>query len=306
MSYKMTSSEITPKVCWEFENQCGVYFLNVKEPIADDRKVANILGCFEQDHVMEWTSTKWEHLIKMTFEEFMKEFHAHWLPMKWEQMVLTLILGTNLDPEKTNFIDWSVRILSHNIWLQGYPAHMNEKDLRRQLEVMLDEELRTLASNSEISEIMDLSSWMAKIKEIDKRQQAKLKHMAHFFDTSTTHHAKCQNIGQNQNSCSSYCRSSYRWGNNTSALNQNNNPKDNPPKLTDDECCLMCEHEGCFKCQEFYVTHHAAACQVKLSGKDYKPCTLQDVLWEGSMVARQFFHVASTLMLSKAAWCWGS
>ena len=53
----MTNGEITPKVCWEFENRCEVYFLNVKELIANDKKVAKILSCFELNIVVEWMST---------------------------------------------------------------------------------------------------------------------------------------------------------------------------------------------------------------------------------------------------------
>ena len=98
----------------------------------------------------------------------MKEFHTCWLLVNWEQMVLVLILCTNLDLDKTNFVEWLAHILSHNIWLQGYPSHLNEKDPHQQLEVMLDKELCILASKSKVLEIMDLRPWMAKIKEIDK------------------------------------------------------------------------------------------------------------------------------------------
>lgn len=214
-------------------------------------------------------------------------FHTCWLLANWEQMVLTLILGTNLDLDKRNFVKWLAHILLHNIWLWGYPSHMNEKDLCWQLEVMLDKELCILASKSKVLEIMDLRPWMAKIKEIDKHQQAKLKHME-LFDASTACHAKHQNTGQTQNSCPSYCQGSYGWGNTTSAVNQNDNPKDNPPKRH-----LLQEHDGCFKCQEFYVTHHMAVCLIKLAGKGYRPHTLQDVLHTKARAEAQSAPVAS-------------
>jgi hypothetical protein len=51
-----------------------------------------------------------------------------------------------------------------------------------------------------------------------------------------------------------------------------------PPRLTDEEQCLLNEHEGCFKCCDFYVEHWAAQCTKILSGKDYKVCTLLDTL----------------------------
>lgn len=65
----------------------------VKELIANDKKVAKILSCFELNIVVEWMSTDWEHLIEKTFTEFMKEFCTYWLPNNWEQMVLTQMLA---------------------------------------------------------------------------------------------------------------------------------------------------------------------------------------------------------------------
>jgi hypothetical protein len=137
----MTSGEITRKVVWEFENRCEVFFLNRKESIPDDRKVAKILGCFEQDVVAEWASTKREHLIKKTLEEFLKEFCMCWLPNDWERKIMTLMISTRLDLTKQTFVDWSSQILSHNICLRNYPAHMNEKALHTQLYIILDKEL---------------------------------------------------------------------------------------------------------------------------------------------------------------------
>jgi hypothetical protein len=95
-----------------------------------------------------------------------------WLPNDWEQKIMTLMISTRLDPTKQTFADWSSQILSHNICLQNYLAHMDEKALCTQLYVMLDKELCILASETKISEITELRPWMAKIKEIDTRVRA--------------------------------------------------------------------------------------------------------------------------------------
>lgn len=60
----------------------------------------------------------------------------------------------------------------------------------------------------------------------------------------------------------------------TSATTSNTHP----PRLTDEERHLLHEHEGCLKCREFYIGHHANVCMVTLSGNGYKTCTLQDAL----------------------------
>jgi hypothetical protein len=98
-----------------------------------------------------------------------------WLPKNWEQQVHTQILSTSLDPTKITFAAWSAQILLHNMCLQNYPTHMDDKALRRQMEAMFDEELRILIGESSVAEITSLRSWIAKVKEIDARRQLDLK-----------------------------------------------------------------------------------------------------------------------------------
>ena len=56
----------------------------------------------------------------------------------------------------------------------------------------------------------------------------------------------------------------------------NSSSRDFPLKLTDEERCLLMEHEGCLKCCKFYVGHRASQCSTVTSGKGYKPLTVQD------------------------------
>jgi hypothetical protein len=102
--------------------------------------------------------------------------------------------------------------------------------------------------------------------------------MAHFFDVASTRAAKRQNTGQyppsRQPSMNVNTRATFQRTSTPSA--SGSNPY--PPRLTDEERRLLNEHEGCFKCREFYVEHRAAQCTKILSGKDYKVRTLQDAL----------------------------
>jgi hypothetical protein len=155
---------------------------------------------------------------------------------------------------------------------------MLDDTLCKQLEIMLDEELRILARESNLSALTELRPWMSKIKELHTRCQIELKHMAHFFDVASTRAAKCQNTGQyapsrqpgvNGNTCTMFqCTSTPSASGSNPYL----------PHLTDKEQHLLNEHKGCFKCHEFYIEHQAAQCTKILSGKDYKVRTLQDTL----------------------------
>ena len=51
-----------------------------------------------------------------------------------------------------------------------------------------------------------------------------------------------------------------------------------PLRLTEDERRLLQEHDGCFKCHTFYARHRQAECNISVSGKGYKPLTIQDTL----------------------------
>ena len=146
------------------------------------------------------------------------------------------------------------------------------------MEIMLDEELRTLACEAKVSEITSLRDWMNKVKELDDRRQIDLKRMAHFFDVASLRAAKRQNTGPYPNSrtpnANSSNRSNFTRNNSTNA--PSSNPTPYPPRLTDEERRLLHDHEGCLKCREFYIGHRANQCTVTLSGKDYKVRTLTD------------------------------
>ena len=91
----MTNGEILPKIIWEFEVRCTVYFMSVKGGIADDQKVKKLLGSFKNTLVDDWMSTECDQIVQLSFSNFMDKFQEWWLPANWEQTVLTQMLGTS-------------------------------------------------------------------------------------------------------------------------------------------------------------------------------------------------------------------
>ncbi len=66
----------------------------------------------------------------------------------------------------------------------------------------------------------------------------------------------------------------------TTSSNTDHHPFNNttnmvcPPPITDAEKALLFQHDGCFKCQQFYAKHRAAECPNGFpSGQGYKPLT---------------------------------
>lgn len=70
----MSDGDITPKVICEFETHCMTYFMNAKDSVANNLKVIKILGYFDNMLVADWASVEREHLAKLSFANFMKEF----------------------------------------------------------------------------------------------------------------------------------------------------------------------------------------------------------------------------------------
>lgn len=266
----LTDGDITPKVVRGFENHCNTYFLNAKDGVDDEKKVTRIIGCFENILVDDWAQVERDRLIELTFETFMKEFRRRWLPHNWEQAVRTKMPNSRLDPSQ-KFETWAAQILSHNVSLRNTTSHMNESQLRTQLEAALDEELRAMATEQNIDTETDLRLWMTKIGDIDNRRQLDRKRMADFFENSMRS-AKRQNTGNRfpPPSSTAPSRSAYPRGSSLPPPAGNTYP----PKLTDDERRLLHEHEGCLKCRVFYAGHRADKCTVTLSGKDYKTRTI--------------------------------
>ena len=180
----ITDGDIMPKIVRDFETHCTTYFINAKDGVADEMKVTKILGCFENNLIADWTSMEQEHLAKLMFEDFMKEFCECWLPDDWEQIIRVEMLGMRLDPKIHHFETWAAQIMSHNVSLRNTPSFLTDNQLRSQLDIMLDAELQMLARSQSVSDIKDLHKWMTKIKKIDNEHQIHLKRMAEFFDES--------------------------------------------------------------------------------------------------------------------------
>ena len=262
----ITDGKLSPKIIWEFEIRCNVYFMNIKGGVADDQKVRKLLGSFKNTLIQDWMSTKSNRLIQLSFTDFMNEFRERWLPTNWERNVLTQMLGAHLDPTKQTIEAWASQIPSHNVSLCKTKSHMTEEALHHQLEIMLDEELCTFACEANVAEISGLRDWMTKVKELDNHRQIDLKQMAQFFNAAFVCAAKRQNTGAHPNTRASFSNSNNQSNStrNTSTTASSLNPTLYPLRLTDEERRLLHDHEGCLKCWEFYTGHRARQSNVTL------------------------------------------
>ena len=135
------------------------------------------------------------------------------------------------------------------------------------------EDLQAAARDVKAQEILGLHQWISAIKDLDnwwitqwKRVTEAVEEVMHSNKKPFSSSSQYANTADKNSALSS---SSANTTTSTVLC-------DFPPKLTDKERCLLMEHAGCLKCQEFYTGHHAHQCQITISGKNYKTLTLQD------------------------------
>ena len=272
----LSKGKITPNNVWEFENHCENYYMNTKGGVEDGQKVTKILGCFENPLVNDWISVNRSHLQTLTFEEFMVEFQQCWLPRNWEEDIAMHILSLHLDPKQTTFEEWATQLQMWNVTLWGTDSHIDDDQMRCQLDANLDTELRKKTRNEKVTAIRDLLPWIQKVMEINDLRQTEQKRFTEAIDdhlrASKHPYDPAHSVNPNRNS--------YQQNTSTGfgAMAASSSSTTYLPKLMEDECRLLHEHEGCLKCCAFYVGHRADKRTMTLSGRDYKQLTLQDAL----------------------------
>jgi hypothetical protein len=274
----LLAGKITPEVCRTFESHCVTFFLNSKEPITDAEKTAKVLGCFESNVVDDWAGTERDRLAALSFSDFMKAFRKRWLDHNWEHDVLTEIRTSRLVPPGS-FDDWASKILSLNVSLRNTPSHLTEPEIRKQLDVALDVELRTLAKDNKLNDITDLQDWMDQVRSLDNRrkfERERVEKMLKDFGYEKPNNARTNTNNRYQPYNSANRNNNARSGNATASSLPPNFKF--PPKLTEPERKLLFEHEGCLRCRTFYAGHFSSQCTSAASGENYKPRTIQDAL----------------------------
>ena len=134
--------------------------------------------------------------------------------------------------------------------LHGTASHLDDDRIHLQLEAGLDKDLQNIAHNAKANEELSLHPWIAKIKDLDNCQIMQQKCVVEAVE---------EVMKSNKKPFSS----SSRYANTSSINSKTTNPSnssscDLPPKLTDEEQCLLMEHEGCLKCCKLYAGHHAS------------------------------------------------
>jgi len=236
----MTPGEITPAVMRSFETKCLGYFEN--KDIPDERQVHNILVGLQDSHVQDWINVDCDRFLALAFPEFMTEFCVGYLPEDWEEVTRIELLG--MTQNKSHFWDFAVQVQSKNSLLCNTPLHLDEDKLHHHIESGMNQKLVLHCRLKKSSKIEGFNLWITEVKHIDD--------LVHAERTDFKSLAKAtQDIGRRNNNLAepSHCvNTNY----NSSSLSANtaslNSARQALPRLTEAECQLLYDNEGCLKC----------------------------------------------------------
>ena len=266
---QMSDGTVSPGTIQEFEQCAECFFLNAKGGIKDDQKVLRLLGCFANPLIRDWIAGKRTELAALSFPDFMKTFRKRWLPSNWEEVTKTKMLGSRMEPDD-KFENWVVKIQKLNVALRGTNSYCDDDQLRTHLALNLDSDLRSKTERARTSQYKDLSTWIEHVTEIDRERHQDKKRLNDHLENFMRSHKRPFVPSRSYNSPDTSAK--------TTVSTSTSSSPPFPPRLTEDERRLLQEHDGCFKCRTFYAGHRQAECNISVSGKGYKPLTVQDAL----------------------------
>src|ERR1700678_1636310 len=97
----LTGGDPTPQTLLILENAFNEFF--IAKNVTPEDQVKVILGACKCVHIRDWIATDREHILSLTFEEFMADLHKNFLPLDWVETVRMTLLGMRM---KKNMRFW--------------------------------------------------------------------------------------------------------------------------------------------------------------------------------------------------------
>ncbi|KAG2737911.1 hypothetical protein P692DRAFT_20638613, partial [Suillus brevipes Sb2] len=260
----LTPGDITPEVLRNWEIGCRQYFKHKSIPA--EEQVGKVAWGMQEPTVQEWYIVDQERLDKLTFDAYMAEVRAYWLPTDWADTTRQKMLSS-FQGNKT-FNDWAIEIQGQNALLRGTPSHMTELALRHHLEAHMQPDLRIEYRSENIAAIEKFRPWTEKIRLLDEKRLRIIANQKEAVETAMRAE-RARNGGDKKLTSSSQYNS--KAGRTT---NGKTGAFVRVPPLTEDERTLLRENDGCFKCREPFAKHTTSNCTNGFpDGATYKTVT---------------------------------
>ncbi|KAF8122259.1 hypothetical protein K438DRAFT_1793260 [Mycena galopus ATCC 62051] len=260
--------DVTPLIVRKFENAARNYFGYKGTP--DDQKVGVMIGCLRDERHLNWLDpdAERERVLKLTFPQFMAEFRKKYLKADWEHTTRNELLNSKMKNAEQSFDEWYTQVASLHALLVNTPSALDPTRLRHTLEAGMCEDLAYDYSRDTAATavpVAELELWLIEVRRVDEkrlRELAKQHRLAAEYakaEKSKAEKRKAPNDGD-RSTKKPFGSSNKVNTNGASSSNTAGGQSKGCPKLTDEERALLGEHDGCFKCRNFYAGHRSRDC----------------------------------------------
>ncbi|KIK32494.1 hypothetical protein CY34DRAFT_101398, partial [Suillus luteus UH-Slu-Lm8-n1] len=260
---KLLAGDLTPEAARDWEDACSTYFLH--KEIEDKNQVKMIASGMQDRRLHTWYLTQKATLNAGTFEDYMAALKKDWLEAHWETKLRKKVMGSHQNARP--FYEWALEVQDQNTLLFGNDAHLDNVQLRNQLEANLCDELHTTVLRAKLAKTLTLKEWIEEVRQLDDKRLEDLATHKKFAED-------CHNKSKHttpSNYTSSSKPSTSRPPTNTSTHRLE--------ALTAAERTLLADNGGCFKCRKFYVPHRSKDCTDGApDASTYKPLTEADAI----------------------------
>lgn len=238
---KLSSGELTPEVLRDWTNACATYFMH--KEVEPKNQVKMIAFGMLDARLHTWYLAHRVVLDAGTFEEYIEALKDTWLETHWDTRLRKKVLGSQQGARA--FYEWALEVQNQNALLYGNPAHLSDIQLRNQLEANICDDLTTAVLRAKLSATLTLRKWIEEVRHLDEKRLEDIamhRRVAEDFYKSSRRSNQTY-IAKAPSSNTSSSSSTTRLG-----------------PLTLAERTLLANHNGCFKCRRFYVTHRSKEC----------------------------------------------
>ncbi|KIM83633.1 hypothetical protein PILCRDRAFT_7047 [Piloderma croceum F 1598] len=241
----LTSGTVTPQVLRDWEDGCNNYFFH--KSITDDRQVRAIVLGLKDHRIGDWYRSAQAVIVAMPFDDFVTAVQNKLLKDGWQHNLQKEILSSAQG--KLPFDEWQNSLGASNSLLVGSTYHVTEAGLRNHINANMHDELSHECFDANAQQIATYKGWIDTVVILDTRRLRDLeKQKCLLDDTMKLERAR------NSKVLSTSSRG------NKHIVPSNTSSSTSVPKLTDTDCTLLNQHEGCYKCHRFYVNHKGNAC----------------------------------------------
>ncbi|KAG1793834.1 uncharacterized protein HD556DRAFT_1191829, partial [Suillus plorans] len=265
----LTAGEISPEVFRAWEMGCRQFFMHKEIP--EGEMVKKVAWGMQEPIIQDWYLNDQDRFNKLSFADYIKEVRAYWLPADWADSVRQKMLSSTQGQKPFN--EWAVEVQSKNTLLRDSTSHLNDTNLKYHLESHMHPDLAAEYHTEQITKT-DLRKWIEKVRLLDEKR---LRHLAKHKEAAEAAWRAKRGETTTDRRLASSSRFNSKAGQTTSS-STSSKPFTRLPPLTDDECQLLRDNEGCFKCREPFVHHSSSNCSKGFpDGATYKSLTAASV-----------------------------